>query len=153
MTRKVYIILGLVHLLLFLAINICQILDIRTFGISQGRVLEKVNNELSCFGTEYQFDAKVLLDIYEDQKIIIETNYLSNKLVQGEKSYFVYWGLKNDISSPLHSLENDSQYYTDVKISLFSFSSWVTWYYIIFESIKWTLLISGLILIFLRKQN
>ena len=147
MKRKLYITLGIFHILIFISISTAEFLDPRELGISKGEVVEIEDNGITCFGEEHQFDAKVVLDFHRDFHITTPTRFLSNHLTKGESAWFIYWGQKNDVRSPLQSVYDSSVYYSDVKIALFSLESWVAWYYILFMLIKWFSLITGVILL------
>ena len=121
MKKKSLITLGVLHLLIFSSISIAEIISPRQFGFSKGKVIEIEDNGNTCFGEEYQFDAKVVLDFYSELNIPISTRYLSNSLKKGDSAPFIYWGRKSEIESPLQSPKDLSVYYTDVKIALFFF--------------------------------
>ena len=67
-------------------------------------------------------------------------------IIKGEHALFIYWGTKRDIESPIPSFK-DTEYYTGVKIALVSIDSWVTWYYALFQAIKWLSLVTGVLLL------
>lgn len=147
MNKKIYILLGIVQLLLFLCILVAQSIDPRTVGITQGKIISIEDTEMTCFGAEQQYLAVVVPEFYKEQNISIETRYLMHEVALGQKRTFVYWGLKSDIKSPLQSMDHKDEYYTQVSIALFSSSSWITWYFILFQTIKWFLLLNGSLLI------
>lgn len=147
MNRRIQLLIGLMLITLFAAICAAEIIDPRAFGLSRGEVIEKVDNGVPCFGEESQYDAQVVLDFYREYQLPITTTYLSNQLTKGERAQFIYWGSKRDIESPLQSIDDETKYFSDVKIALVSIDSWVTWYYILFQGVKWMLMLSGIVLL------
>jgi hypothetical protein len=147
MSRTFSISLGVIHVLIFASISIAEMTDPMTFGICKGSVISIEDNGVTCHGPELQFDAMVVPDFYHDLNISLLARDFSNRLQVGESALFIYWGRKDEIESPTNSTDDFQQYYTGVRITLFTWDSWVAWYYILFQTIKWLSITTGLVLL------
>ena len=134
-------------MLIFASISIAEMTDPMTFGICKGSVMSIDDNGVACHGPELQFDAMVVPDFYKDLNISLLAKDFANRLQVGESALFIYWGRKDEIESPANYNDDLQQYYTGVRITLFTWDSWVAWYYILFQTIKWLSITTGLVLL------
>lgn len=124
------------------------------FGISKGKVLDVTNTEIYCFGPEYEFEASISMSVNDYLDIPIPSTFLSNQLTKNEMAWFIYWGFKKEIKSPMSTLGNLKEesinslpeYYPNMEIALFSYKSPIAWYFVLYQLIKWFSLISGILL-------
>ncbi len=152
-------IIGLINLILFTGIVLFEALSPFGFGVTYGTVVEINPNPITCFGDTKI--AKVNLNINEGLNLPITISHFADRLEKNQKHLFFYWGRKTEIEHPLEVLEplpgetertNVGEYLPNVIIDLFSVDSTYSMLFTFYSFLKWFLLISGIMIIYVSRK-